>query len=507
MTRRNFIQSGTVASAAVMSAVVLPRHVLGGGGYVSPNDKINLGYVGCGIQGMRHMTMDILPNPHFRITAVCDPNRISEGYIGGRENNNWVRDLINDPHWAEDAKSAVCGREVGRYVTKQYYAQQSGGSPAAVALGEYLDFREMLETQKDIDAVFCATPDHLHGVVAMRAMRAGKHIISQKPMSNILDEARQLRDMSRKTDVATQLFCGVSYSTDAHLVGELLASGVIGTVQKVVCVLQGDGPGGMLNPTDTPPIPDGFDWNLWTGPAAERAYHPTYTHGVFRGWYDFGSGSLGDTGTYTFYQVFRALGLASPPRNVQATRSEFGWTFSENGRSRQPGNASFPQASRVSWEFAHPAITGATIDLHWYDGGITPPDDEWMAWAENGDSLLPPDGYILYFGSEGMILCDHMGGNPKWKRYPNRQEFVVPALKSPFPIPEIEQFVKACRGEAKSEATFESAYLFNETILLGNIALRVPRKKLKWDSENFEFTNSDEANALKFRKNRPGWEL
>jgi len=146
-----------------------------------------------------------------------------------------------------------------------------------------------------INAVYNMTPEHLHGVVAMRAMKAGKHIITHKPISNVLDEVCSLREMANKTDVTTQLFC-VAGQRETQRVAEWIAAGVIGKVREVVNVsTRPFCPHGMLSfPTDTPPVPEGFDWNLWLGPAAERAYHPAYTHAVFRGWYDFGTGAIGD---------------------------------------------------------------------------------------------------------------------------------------------------------------------------------------------------------------------
>jgi len=247
-------------------------------------------------------------------------------------------------------------------------------------------------------------------------------------------------------------------------------------------------------------VPDGFDWNLWLGPAADRPYHPAYTHAVFRGWYDFGTGALGDMGHYSFHQIFEVLGLASP-LSVQASHSEF-WRVTEKGWSKQTNRVSYPQASRISWEFANPAVPGAKIRLDWYDGGITPPDLE--EWTQDGAAM--PDEYTLYIGDDGMILAEFAGQNPRLFRKPGVEEFVEPPETLPRPAGELEQFILGCRGEAKPDASFLTAYPFAETILVGTIALRVP-KKLLWNAETSEFTNSDEANALKFRENRPGWEM
>ena len=497
ITRRSFLYA---TGAAAATAMVVPRHVLGSG-YVAPSEKINIAYVGCGTQGMRQM-LEALPNPNIRIVAVCDPNTKSDDYPewGYNELNNKIRNFLGDPNWAQGARGGLCGREVGRDVVKRYYAKQSGGNPAEVSLGEYRDFREMLAAQ-DIDAVYNMTPEHLHGVVAMRALKAGKHILTHKPIANVLDEVRLLRDKARQTDVATQLFCTAS-QTETPRVAEWIASGAIGTVREVVNVsTRPFWPQGMLNyPADTPPVPEGFDWDLWLGPAAARPYHPAYTHAVFRGWYDFGTGALGDMGHYSFHQIFKCLGLASP-LTVQASHSEY-WAVTEKGWSKQINRVSYPQSSRITWEFAHPQASGQKIRLHWYDGGVTPPDIE--EWTADGTSM--PDEYTLYVGTNGMILCDFMGGNPRLLPKSRQSNFQEPPQTLPRPIGELAQFIKGCRGEAKPDATFEASYPFAETILLGTIALRVP-KKLHWNASTFEFTNSNEANALKSRNNRPGWEM
>jgi len=148
VTRRSFLRTGTAISAA---AIVLPRHVLGGTNYVPPSEKIHIAYVGCGTQGMRQM-LEALPNPNIRVTAVCDPNTKSDDYPewGFNELNNNIKAFLDDQTWAQGARGGLCGREVGRDVVKRYYAKQSGGSPDDVPLGEYKDFREMIETHKDI---------------------------------------------------------------------------------------------------------------------------------------------------------------------------------------------------------------------------------------------------------------------------------------------------------------------------------------------------------------------
>lgn len=498
--RRDFLKLGAVAA---VSATVLPRHVLGGPGYVAPSERIHLGYVGCGTQGMRQM-LDTLQNPAVRTVAICDPNRQSDDYPewSKDEVNQKIRDFLGDPSWASGAAGGLCGRETGRAVVSRFYAKQQNASPSDIDLTAYSDFREMLATQKDLDAVYNMTPEHLHGVVAMRAMRAGKHIVTHKPMSNILDEAHTMRDFSTQTDVATQLFCAADQPMSSRIKA-WIASGVIGTVREVYNVsTRPFWPQGMREyPTDTPAVPDGLEWDLWLGPAANRAYHPTYTHAVFRGWFDFGTGALGDMGHYSFHQIFEILNLGHA-QSVEASHSEY-WGIRTSGWYKTTNTVSYPQAQTVTWEFAggSPNV-GETLRLHWYDGGIRPPQIEELEAA--GEPT--PDEYTLFVGDDGKILCDFTAGNPRL--ITKAKTDVSPELPTveTAPLGELDQFVRACRGETKSDANFAAAYPFAETILLGTIAVRVP-KKLRWNADQFEFTNSDEANALKYRGNRETWEL
>ena len=503
-TRREFLTQGAVAGAAVASAMVLPRHVLGGPGYVPPSEKIHIGYVGCGTQGMRQM-LDALREPAIRIVAVCDPNRQSDDYPewAKDEVNGRIRQFLDDPTWAQNAVGGLCGRETGKAVVSRYYAKQDGCTPEETGLRAYADFRDMLANQSDLDAVYNMTPEHLHGVVAARAMKAGKHIVTHKPMSNILNEVRELRQIASTTDVASQLFCSAD-QTNSPRIKAWIDSGVIGTVREVYNVsTRPFWPQGMLEyPTDTPAVPDGFDWDLWLGPAATRAYHPTYTHAVFRGWFDFGTGALGDMGHYSFHQIFEILGLGSA-LSVEAAHSEY-WGIRTTGWYKTTNTVSYPQSQRVTWEFANPAAPGAKIRLHWFDGGMRPPQiEELEAMGEK-----TPDEYILFVGDDGKILCDFTAGGPRLitKRKDGAVEELPEVASEKLPAGELTQFVRACRGEAKSDARFEAAYPFAEAILLGTIAVRVP-EKLYWDTEKFEFANPEEANRLKCRDNREGWEL
>jgi hypothetical protein len=495
LSRRQFV---SVAAATAVS--VVPRHVLGGPKHVAPSAKINLAYIGCGTQGLRQL-MPALEKPEINVVAVCDPNRKSDDYPewGRHELNNKVAKFLNDPSWAKGARGGLCGREVGQEIVNRHYAKQNRSGKAGECRA-YSDFRELLEKEKDLDAVYIMTPEHLHGVIAVRAMRKGKHVITHKPISNVLDEVHIARDTARETGVASQLFCAAGQES-APAIAEWIASGVIGPVREVHnWSTRPFWPQGMTEPpADTPPVPDGFEWDLWLGPAAARPYHPAYTHAVFRGWYDFGTGALGDMGHYSFHQVFEILKLGSP-RTVEASRSQF-WKIENYGWRKQVNLVSYPRASVIHWEFPArgemPPVT-----LHWYDGGVRPPLPKEL--DDDGEEM-PAEG-LLFVGDSGKILCGFTGDKPRLLPKARMRDFKEPAQTLPRPIEELDQFIRACRGGQPSDASFENAYPFAETILLGTIALRVS-KKLRWDAAKFEFANSKEANDLKCRKNREGWQL
>lgn len=493
-SRRAFLATAGTAAAAL---TIVPRHVLGGPGQVPPSEKLRIAYVGCGTQGLRQL-MPALERKDLQIVAVCDPNRKSDDYPewSPHEVNQKVARFLGDPGWAKDARNGLCGRQIGQEIVNRYYAkQQSGGGPCRA----YTDFREMLEQEKDLDAVYNMTPEHLHGVVAIRAMRKGKHVLTHKPISNVFNEVLQARETARQTGRVAQLFCAADSAAGPAL-SEWIASGVIGGVREVHnWSTRPFWPQGMTHfPTERPPVPDGFEWDLWLGPAANRPYHPAYTHAVFRGWCDFGTGALGDMGHYSFHQIFEALKLGSPA-TVEASRSHF-WAIENGTWRRQSTSIAYPQASVIHWEF--PARGEMPpVALHWYDGGIRPPLPEEL--ERDGESM--PDEGMLFVGDRGKILAGFTGEHPRLIPQSKAKAFQVPKPNLPRPTDELEQFIHACKGGPQPDASFEKAYPFAEAILLGTIAQRV-NGKLRWDSARSEFVNSPEANALRARINRNGWE-
>ena len=495
--RREFLAG---ASATVAAFSIVPRHVIGGSRYVAPSEKINVGYIGTGTQGIRHL-IDALPRPELRIVSVCDPNRDSADYVGWSKNEirNKIRAFLKKPKWGQGQQGCRCGREVGREIVNSYYAMDTT-SGKYKACSAYSDFRELLENENDLDAVYIMTPEHLHATIAVAAMKKGKHAIMHKPLSNVLYEARLAADTARKTGVATHMFCSANKST-TPLLCEWIWDGAIGQVREVHnWSSRPFWPQGMTEyPREKPPIPDGLDWDLWLGPVRHRAYHPAYTHAVFRGWYDFGTGPLGDMGNYSFYQIFKILRLAAPV-SAEASRSQY-WAIVDNLWKMQQNNVSFPRASMIRFEF--PARGDMPpVSLYWYDGGLRPPKPREL---ELDGKDMPREG-LLFVGDKGKILAGFSGDNPRIIPEKKMQAYRKPPERLPRPIGEMEQWIRACKGGKPSDASFEKVYPFAQTVCLGTIALRVNRK-LKWDAKNLHITNAPEANDLIRRKYRKGWEL
>jgi predicted dehydrogenase len=493
VSRRTFLERSATTAAVTLVA----RHVLGGPRHVPPSDRINVAYVGNGTQGLRQL-MPALQRPDLRITAVCDPNRRSEDYIEWFrfELRDKIREFLADPGWAGGARACPCGREVGRELVDRHYRAAPGAGCHA-----YADFREMLAQEKDLDAVYIMTPDHLHATVALAAMKAGKHVIVHKPLGNVLHEARLVIQTARETGAATHMFCSAGTESTPQI-AEWIQAGAIGPVREVHnWSTRPFWPQGMTSlPTEAVPVPDGLDWDLWLGPVPHRPYHPAYTNAVFRGWYDFGAGALGDMGHYSFYQIFKILRLGSP-LTVEATRSQY-WKIDDLLWKKQVNAVSYPQASLIRWEFPERAEM-PPVALHWYDGGLRPPKPREL----EQDGVPMPEEGLLFVGDGGKILADFSAHEPRLIPKAKMQAFQPPPQTLPRPAQELEQWVRACRGTAPSDASFENVAGISETILLGNIALRVD-KKLRWDAANVRFVDAPEADALMNRPEyREGWKL
>ncbi|MDR3703452.1 MAG: Gfo/Idh/MocA family oxidoreductase [Candidatus Sulfopaludibacter sp.] len=490
--RRKFL--GTAAGVAAFT--ILPRRVLGGPGFVAPSDKVTLAHIGVGTEGLREM-LPLLSVPELQIVAVCDPNQHASGYRDWSANGilNSVRRTLGKPDWWAGGEGTIPG---GRDCAKDIVDTAYGNKSCAA----YADFRELFEKEKDVDAVKIMTPDHLHGVIAMAAMRRGKHTIVHKPIANRLNEARLVIDTARAKGVATH-FMPWDSNGNMEPVMAWINQGEIGTLREVHnWTNRPVWPQYATIPTDTPPVPQGFNWDLWLGPEAQRPYHPHYTHMVFRGWYDFGGGSMADMGHYSLWTVFNALEL-SGPTSVEPMFSHH-CAFNESVSTTIKNDFSFPTAGVV--RFKYPARgQRPPIELIWYEGGMHPTTPEEL---EQDHQELPLEG-MMFVGDKGKILAGFHVDSPRLIPESRMRGKVAPPPRGGGQTQELtgglKQWLQACKGGAQSPGNFLNAWPITEAVNLYAVALRT-RKRLMYDAESRKITNVSEANQYLSRDYRKGWE-
>ncbi len=493
--RRTFM--GSAVAAGVFT--IVPRHVLGGPGQVAPSQKITLAHIGMGTQGFSELGY-LLKDPQIQIVAVCDPNTDSSDYVewGKHSVRARIREYLDDPSWRESDSGCPGGREVGRKVVDTYYANHRGAERYK-ACAAYADFRELLEQEPDVDAVKIMTPDHLHATIAIAAMKKGKHVIVHKPIANRLYEGRLVFDTVRKTQRATHLLAYGSGRGNEQI-ARCIKAGAIGTLREIHnWTNRPVWPQYTQIPTETPPVPPGFDWQLWLGPAVDRPYHPHYTHTVFRGWYDFGGGSMADMGIYSLWPVFTTLELDTPvSADAWATHA---CTIDDHVSRPVVNDFSYPTACMLRFQFAA-RESRPPLELFWYDGGMRPrlPDE-----LEAQGYQMGPEG-IMFVGDAGTIVADFLGQKPELYTRGRHEPLSVqdPAVQdAPRPGGSWQQ---AVQGGEPSPGNFLNAIAITDAVNLGTVALRAGRKVL-FDSAAMQITNAPEANRYLRREYRPGWEL
>jgi len=499
--RRKFI--GTAAGAAAFT--IVPRHVLGAPA-VPPSDKVTLACIGVGTQALREIP-NLLAAPEIQIVSVCDPNKTAADYRDWNKDGliTSLRRALGKPDWrpAGPEGSIPGGRDTAQDIVNTYYANQRSAEKFR-GVSAWADFREMLEKEKDLDAVKIMTPDHLHGVASIAAMKRGKHVILHKPIANRLKEAQTVIETARRTGVSTHFIPWDSNGSMEAVLG-WIKEGAIGTLREVHnWTNRPMWPQYPTIPSDTPPVPEGFEWDLWLGPEAARPYHPSYTHMVFRGWYDFGGGSMADMGHYSLWTVFNALEL-SGPTSVEPMLSHQ-CILRDRVASTVRNDFSFPTAGTVRFKFpargARPAV-----DLIWYEGGIKPTTPE-----EIGDRELEPEG-MMFVGDKGKILAGFRVESPRLipeSRMAGREAPPVRARRQQGDAPQLSagmrQWVEGCKGGKHSQGSFLNAGPISEAVNLYSIALRTG-KRIAWDAAACRITNLPEANKYLSREYRKGWEL
>jgi hypothetical protein len=464
-TRRQFITSTALAGAALWAGCASrgPRRI-------SPNEKLNIGVVGAMGKGQSDTDHCASEN----IVALCDVD------------------------------TSRCAPQLKKYPGAKFYQ----------------DWRIMLEKEKTLDAVIISTPDHTHAVIAAEAMRMGKHIYCQKPLVQTVSEARLLRKLAKDNRVITQMGNQGSAEDGLRRAVEVIQAGLIGQVREVhVWSNRPVWPQGMDRPTTSDPIPEGFNWDLWLGPAAERPFKKdAYAHFNWRGWQDFGTGALGDMACHTANMPFRALKLGYPSE-VEA------WAPGMNTES-------FPLKSRVRFKF--PERDGlAAVNFHWYDGGDAKPGNPYQHDGKNKPptevttdieemmGVVPGSGCLL-IGDKGKLFSPDDYGAKFFLRMNGEAEMtpgashdavkVIPesiarnAFSGNGDLRHHLEWIAGCKGGPTPYSNFDIAAYLTEIILLGCVAMR-GGKKLDWDGPNMRATNAPELTHFIRRDYRKGWSL
>jgi hypothetical protein len=495
MTRRKFV--GTTAAAAAFT--VVPRHVLGGVGFTAPSDKLNIAYIGCGTQGIREMA-SLIRQEDVQITSVCDPNKFTTNYVDWSKNGirNIMRRTLEDSEWGRWLTGIPGGRDLGQELVEKYYALKSGqGSYSGCQ--SYNDFRELLEKETGTDVVKVMTPDHLHAPVSIASMKKGKPVVIHKPIANRMKEAMLSIDTARQTGVGTHLLAW-SVRSGLDVAREWIRQGYIGNLTEIHNWSNRPvWPQWTSNPKEAMPIPEGFDWDLWLGPVPHRPYHLNYTNAVFRGWYDFGAGSIADMGHYSLWPLFLQFGINTAPLNARA----YGTTTCEIIDHVSLGvhnTVAFPYSCMVEFDFPQQETLPA-FKLFWYDGGMKP-----FTPSELDEGELPREG-MMYVGDQGKILAGFRGESPKI--IPEKRMIELTGSDQP-PKEETNRtdraWIDAFRKGEESPGTFLKAAPVTQTILLGGVALRAG-KKVEYDPVKVEITNEPDANQFLTRTYRKGWEM
>ncbi len=440
--RRRFLQLGAAAAGALAAPAVFGRGILGA------NEKLNIAGIGVGGKG----ESDIGLCESESVVALCDVDE-----------RNGARSFKRFPQAAR-----------------------------------YKDYRVMLEKEKGIDAVTVSTPDHHHAPASLLAMRLGKHVYCQKPLTHSVYEARIMAEVARERKVATQMGNQGAASPFTRRLVELIQGGALGKVRQVhIWTDRPIWPQGIGRPDGTPPVPEHLAWDLWLGPAPLRPYHDAYVPFKWRGFWDFGTGALGDMGCHNMNLAFLSLKLGAP-HSVEAT---------ESGMTSE----TYPNSSVIRYEF--PARGDEPpLQLTWYDGGKLPPADlvKGAPLGKNGhifvgekDTLYTSDTRRRGVFLSGAMLEDFQSIPERLpRRGGGRSE--KKGQEANTDLQHRLEWIEAAKGGPPGLSNFDHAGPMTEAVLLGNVALKTG-KKIEWDSKALRVTNVPEAKPFLRREYRAGW--
>ncbi len=465
LTRRHFI--GNAAGAAAGFTLV-PRHVLGGPRFVAPSDMVNIAIIGCGGQGRTNMRI-LFRQDDVQIIALADPIEYHD---------------LNDFYYRGKAGRLPMKEEI-----QIHYSYKNSDFKVA----DYEDFRVMLEKEKAIDAILCATPDHLHACVCVTAMRLGKHVYCEKPLTHNVWEARKVAAVARETGVATQLGNQGHSGDGIRQTCEWIWGDAIGDVREVhawtSATRWNNKHTGGIPPAE--PVPRGVNWDLWLGPRETRPYSSIYSPVSWRDFWDFGTAPIGDFFCHNFDPAFWALDLREP---ISIEAHGAGGVDSYMA----------PVGGLYVYRFA-PRGKMPAVQFTWYDGGLMPARPEGL---EEGDQLGAGGNGILFVGDKGLLTCPGWAGPPRLLPGSRHAAYTRPAETLPRSKGHHRDWLDACKGGKPASANFEYGAALSEIGLLGLVAMRLGRgKQIHWDAKAMKATNAPEADQYVKEGYRPGWEI
>lgn len=458
--RRHFIKA-TAAAATAFS--FLPRHALGGPRFVAPSGIVNVALVGAGGQG-RSNVRELLKLDDVRIVAIADPAEsfnLDAFYYKG-----------------------IAGRLPVKEMIEKHYQQKD----PAFRCKDYVDFREMLDKEKSIDAVVVATPDHLHAYVSVVAMRAGKHVYCEKPLTHNIWEARHVAKVASETGVATQLGSQGHSSVGTRETIELIQDGAIGAIREIHA-WAGAGrwnPGLKGAPKGGAPVPAGVNWDLWLGPREERPFDPAYFPVAWRDFWDFGTVGIGDIGCHDLNSAVRSLDLPIPTR-IEGSGA--------GGMNKEIG----PYGSIVNYDFAG-RDSRPPVRLTWYDGGLEPVTHPLL------EGVARPKRGSIYIGEKGVIQAAGNGGAPQLFLTEKGATHPKPAERLKRSNGHHRDWIDACKGGAPASSPFDYGAHLTEIVLLGVLSLRT-QKTIEWDAAAMKAKGLPEADPFIRESCRKGWEI
>lgn len=461
-SRRDFVKASLLSGAGFM---IVPRHVLGGPGFVAPSDKVNLGFIGAGGKGKQNVQA-FLKLEDVNITAIADPAyywNLADFYYRSEAGRGPTAELIED-----------------------YYE----GKGESKRLAQYDDFRKMMEESKDLDAIVCSTPDHTHAYITLMALKMGKHVYCEKPLTHNIWEAREVAKVTKETGLITQMGNSGHAADGMRETVEYLRAGVIGEVKECHAWVPAGRwlPGLKGLPKGESTMPIGFDWDQWIGPREMVPFHQDYVPVTWRDFWDYGCGALGDFGCHDLDAVTWAFDLERPD-TVQVFPA--GYADSKIAPYGEIGYFNFSAKGKQK-----------AMKINWYSGGLKP-------------DLHPslPKGFVypsrasMFVGTKGVIFND--GGNRKPQVFP---ESLRNNIKAPKPYLKrspghFKEWIDAIKSNDQASSNFEYGSRLTEITLLGVLSLRLGGKLIEWEYDNMKAKGIPEADLFIQESVRKGWEM